>query len=85
MIIDGREVWTGSMNFTYNGAYHNDNALIITDSQKVAEDFEREFDEMYLEDRFGALSLADTPYPDVLIGSTAVEVMFSPDDGLPAA
>jgi hypothetical protein len=29
--------------------------------------------------------LADTPYPDVLIGSTAVEVMFSPDDGLPAA
>jgi phosphatidylserine/phosphatidylglycerophosphate/cardiolipin synthase-like enzyme len=28
MIIDGREVWTGSMNFTYNGVYRNDNALI---------------------------------------------------------
>jgi phosphatidylserine/phosphatidylglycerophosphate/cardiolipin synthase-like enzyme len=26
--------------------------------------------------------LADTPYPDVLNGSTAVEVMFSPDDGV---
>jgi phosphatidylserine/phosphatidylglycerophosphate/cardiolipin synthase-like enzyme len=38
MIIGGREVWTGSMNFTYNGVYHNDNALIIIDSQKVAED-----------------------------------------------
>ena len=25
VIIDRHEVWTGSMNFTLNGAYHNDN------------------------------------------------------------
>ncbi len=35
---------------------------------------------MYLEERFGALSEADTPYPVVTIDGIQVEVYFSPDD-----
>jgi phosphatidylserine/phosphatidylglycerophosphate/cardiolipin synthase-like enzyme len=37
---------------------------------------------MFLEDRFGALSEADTPYPTLIIDGVQVEVYFSPDDGV---
>ena len=80
VVIDRLEVWTGSMNFTMNGAYRNDNNLLRIRSRRVAEDYTREFEEMFLEDRYGGLSLADTPYPVVSIDGTQVEVYFSPDD-----
>ncbi len=80
VVIDRLEVWTGSMNFTMNGAYRNDNNLLRIRSHRVAEDYTREFEEMFVEDRYGALSLADTPYPAVRIDGTLVEVYFSPDD-----
>lgn len=82
IVIDGNEVWTGSMNLTVNGAYHNDNNLIRIESEKIAEDYRREFEEMFLEDRFGALSRPDTPYPIVIVDGSPVEVYFSPDDGV---
>jgi phosphatidylserine/phosphatidylglycerophosphate/cardiolipin synthase-like enzyme len=81
-VIDRDEIWTGSMNMTINGAYRNDNHLIRVRSKEVAENYTREFDEMFLEDRFGALSLADTPYPVVDLDGTRVEMYFSPDDGV---
>jgi phosphatidylserine/phosphatidylglycerophosphate/cardiolipin synthase-like enzyme len=80
VVIDRLEVWTGSMNFTMNGAYRNDNNLLRIRSHRVAEDYTREFEEMFIEDRYGALSLTDTPYPVVSIDGTNVEVYFSPDD-----
>jgi phosphatidylserine/phosphatidylglycerophosphate/cardiolipin synthase-like enzyme len=82
VIIDRNEVWTGSMNMTVNGAYRNDNHLIWIGSKEVAEDFTREFDEMFLEDRFGALSVANTPHPKVDFGDVTIEIAFSPDDGV---
>ncbi len=81
-IIDRNEVWTGSMNMTVNGAYRNDNHLLRIRSKEVAESYTREFDEMFYEDRFGALSLLDTPFPSVNLDSVLVEVYFSPDDGV---
>ena len=80
VVIDGIDVWTGSMNFTVSGAYRNNNNLIRIRSRRVGQDYTHEFEEMFLEDRFGALSEADTPYPAVTIDGTQVEVYFSPDD-----
>jgi phosphatidylserine/phosphatidylglycerophosphate/cardiolipin synthase-like enzyme len=82
VVIDRSQVWTGSMNFTVNGAYRNDNNLVRIHSINVARDFAREFEEMFIHDRFGALSLSDTPYPIVMIEGTTVEVWFSPDDSV---
>jgi phosphatidylserine/phosphatidylglycerophosphate/cardiolipin synthase-like enzyme len=82
IVIDRNEVWTGSMNMTVNGAYRNDNHLIRVRSKEAAESYTREFDEMFLEDRFGALSLADTPYPIIDLDGILVEIYFSPDDGI---
>ncbi|MCY3575232.1 MAG: phospholipase D-like domain-containing protein [Chloroflexi bacterium] len=56
MILDGRTVWTGSMNYTINGAYrHNNNVLALDDARAVAA-FQAEFDEMFLRREFGARS-----------------------------
>src|SRR3990172_1154040 len=55
-VIDGGEVWTGSMNYTVNDAYFNDNNLIRLQDPAVAMIYAAEFDEMFLESRFGALS-----------------------------
>jgi phosphatidylserine/phosphatidylglycerophosphate/cardiolipin synthase-like enzyme len=82
LVIDRNEVWTGSMNMTVNGAYRNDNHLIRICSKAVADNYTREFDEMFLEDRFGALSLADTPNPVVNLDGVAIGSYFSPDDGV---
>jgi phosphatidylserine/phosphatidylglycerophosphate/cardiolipin synthase-like enzyme len=84
IVIDRLEVWTGSMNFTLRGAYHNNNNLIRIRSSRVAQDYTREFEEMFLEDRFGALSRMDTPFPMLTLDGVWIEVYFSPDDGVGA-
>jgi phosphatidylserine/phosphatidylglycerophosphate/cardiolipin synthase-like enzyme len=82
VVIDGAEVWTGSMNLTVGSAFHDDNNLVRIASPEVAMDFTREFEEMFVEDRFGALSLRDTPRIRSSVGGVPVEVLFSPDDGV---
>jgi phosphatidylserine/phosphatidylglycerophosphate/cardiolipin synthase-like enzyme len=81
-VIDRQEVWTGSMNYTLNGAYKNDNNLIRIRSSQLAEDYLTEFDEMFVADLFGSASLKNTPFPNLAIEGTLVEVYFSPEDGV---
>lgn len=81
VLIDRIEVWTGSMNFTVNGAYRNDNNLIRFRDRNLAENYLREFEEMFIQRRFGAASLTDTPHPRTYLGNVEVETFFSPDDG----
>lgn len=82
VVIDREEVWTGSINFTVNGAYRNDNNLLRVRNPEIAADYQAEFEEMFVDDRFGDASRADTPYPQVDLGGIPVEVRFSPDDGV---
>lgn len=82
VVIDRIEVWTGSMNLTINGAYLNDNNLVRIRSRDMAHNFTREFEEMYIQKRFGALSIPDTPYPQLMMEGRIVETYFSPDDGV---
>jgi phosphatidylserine/phosphatidylglycerophosphate/cardiolipin synthase-like enzyme len=82
VVIDRLEVWGGSMNFTSNDAYRNNNNLIRLRSTKIAENYTTEFNEMFDEDLFGPDDRAQTPYPNVTISGTPVEIYFSPDDGV---
>lgn len=81
VVIDRMEVWTGSMNLTINGAYRNNNNLIRIHSSRLAENYTIEFEEMFVDDRFGPGSPANTPHPSFGLDSTLVEVYFSPEDG----
>jgi phosphatidylserine/phosphatidylglycerophosphate/cardiolipin synthase-like enzyme len=81
VVIDRLEVWTGSMNFTLNDAYENNNNLIRLRSSQLAENYLAEFQEMFADDRFGPNSPANTPHPALSINDTRLETYFSPDDG----
>jgi len=80
VVIDRSEVWTGSLNFTTQGTYQDDNNLLRIHSSKFADDYTFEFEEMFVKDFFGPDAIAKTPYPSMLIDGVPVEVYFSPDD-----
>jgi len=82
VIIDRSEVWTGSMNFTDSGTYDDNNNLIRIHSTEMAENFTKEFEEMFLENRFGENIEPATPHPSLEIDGTRVDTFFSPDDGV---
>ncbi|HEY3473272.1 MAG TPA: phospholipase D-like domain-containing protein, partial [Anaerolineales bacterium] len=85
IIIDKSELWLGSMNFTDGGAYDDNNNLIRIHSKEIVENYIKEFEEMFLEGRFGENVLAETPNPTVMIEDTRIDTYFSPDDGVLAA
>jgi phosphatidylserine/phosphatidylglycerophosphate/cardiolipin synthase-like enzyme len=82
VVIDRSEVWTGSMNFTDSGTYDDNNNLFRIRSSKMAENYTREFEEMFNEDMFGPDIVAETPHPSLTIDGTQVDTYFSPDDGV---
>ncbi len=84
VVIDRLEVWTGSMNFTTNDAYRNNNNYIRIRSSKMAEDYTTEFEEMFIEDLFSTDKRAANPNPTFTVEGTRLEVYFSPDDGVAA-
>lgn len=75
MILDGRTVWTGSMNYTINGAYrHNNNVFALDDAQAVAA-YQAEFEEMFLRGEFGPRS-TDDGLRSFALEAGEVSVMF---------
>lgn len=81
VVIDRSEVWMGSMNFTTSGTYDDNNNLMRIRSTRIAENYAVEFDEMFVQDKFGSNTVPATPNPLVLINNVEVETYFSPDDG----
>lgn len=80
VVIDGREVWAGSLNLTWNGVNEDNNNFVRIDSDKAAADYAIEFDEMYTQKRFGPDSTSDTPYPTMILDGIPVEIYFAPED-----
>jgi phosphatidylserine/phosphatidylglycerophosphate/cardiolipin synthase-like enzyme len=82
IVIDGLEVWVGSLNLTPSGTYKDHNHMVRLRSSRIAQNYITEFEEMFIDDRFGAGSPSNTPYPQVTLDGRLVEVYFSPDDGV---
>ena len=85
VVIDNSEVWLGSMNFTDSGGYTDNNNLMRIRSLKMAENYTKEFEEMFVDDKFGTDVVAETPNPRVTIDNTPIDVYFSPDDHVQAS
>ncbi|MFH0975306.1 MAG: phospholipase D-like domain-containing protein [Spirochaetota bacterium] len=86
-VIDGRIVWTGSYNLTYNDEYKNNNNAIEINSPDVANIYLNEFNEMFVNKIFGNKreygvfpSFRNKYY--VKINHTDINVYFSPDDNI---
>jgi phosphatidylserine/phosphatidylglycerophosphate/cardiolipin synthase-like enzyme len=88
VIIDESVIWTGSWNLTENGTYRNDNNAVRVFSHRLAENYRAEFEEMFVERRFGPSSPADTPHPTLRIRNQdssedlLVETYFAPEDAV---
>ena len=83
MILDGRRVWTGSMNYTVNGAYRHNNNAFVMDGAHAAAAYQAEFDEMFLRGEFGAGS-TDDGVVTFDLGDGSASVVFGPEaDELP--
>lgn len=82
VVIDGRFVWMGSMNFTTNGAYCNNNNLVRFDSPRLAANYTAEMDELYVERLFGPRSPLNTPNEQLNIGGVRLENHFGPEKEL---
>ena len=84
VIIDGRQVWTGSMNLTRNGAQRHNNNLLQLRSADVARRYQAEFDEMFTGGQFGPRSPRGETAP-LALGPARVALYFGPEDDLAAA
>jgi len=80
IVIDHKEVWTGSLSYDLAGVFREYNSLIRILSPEVAADYTQEFNEMFEKNQFGPFVAPLTPYPVVEIQGVQVEVLFSPDD-----
>ncbi len=83
MVFDGKAVWTGSMNFTENCAYRNNNHSVYIPDDRVATSYATKFAWMFEQHKFGGLPSrsARIPYHEVtLADGTPVEVYFSTHD-----
>ena len=82
MVIDKSEVWLGSTNFTDSGTYEDNNNMMRIRSTKLAENYTKEFEEMFLRNSFGEDVIPETPHPTLTLDGTRVDTFFSPDDGV---
>ncbi len=72
-------VWTGSTNYTDDQINVDPNNVIIVQDQSLARGFNLEFEEMFIDGRFGDNKINNTP-TEYKIGGIRVESYFSPTD-----
>ncbi len=80
LVIDRKEVWTGSFNVTDNGAWKNNNNGLLIRSEKIAENYTAEFEEMFIDRSFGPRSPSRTPHTLVKLGDVDIYNYFAPED-----
>lgn len=73
MIMDGIYVWTGSMNYTMNGVYRNNNNMLMLRSRQAVEVYQAEFNEMFERHEFGPVL---TPAIQVTLRRTVSQLKF---------
>lgn len=78
-IFDGETVWTGSTNITVNGIFKQNNNTIVIRSTKLAEIYEREFQEMW-DGKFGPRSPSTVDQQSLTVNGTPIQVYFSSED-----
>lgn len=80
VVVDKRTVWMGSWNFTLYDTYRYDNNGIVIQSAELARNYTVTFDKMFNDKQFGPARKAGGTMPRLMIGSSAVENYFAPED-----
>jgi phosphatidylserine/phosphatidylglycerophosphate/cardiolipin synthase-like enzyme len=80
VIIDGKVLFMGSWNLSYNDTYRNNNNLLRITDPKIIANYQAKFNELFVDKRFGAKAEVKVPYPTLTIDGVKVENYFSPED-----
>ncbi len=77
IVIDDSVVWTGSMNLTYNGAYHNNENINKIESNNIAGCYKEEFLELFAHDNElnKKINICNQHLED-----ENIDIYFSPED-----
>lgn len=86
LIIDGSQVWMGSLNFKYSETYNNNNNALLVRSSRLAQNYQGEFNEMFENGVFTRRGDVISPTRQITIRTTSgqsvlIETYFSPEDG----
>jgi phosphatidylserine/phosphatidylglycerophosphate/cardiolipin synthase-like enzyme len=84
MIMDASSVWTGSMNYTMNGTYRNNNNVLHMRSRRAVATYQAEFDEMFTDGEFGKRS-SDIDGTSFTLDGIPVQIVFAPEDDVVSA
>lgn len=80
ILVDGAALFMGSWNVSYNDTFRNNNNLLeITDPDLIA-NYQAKFNELYVDQRFGARAQVKALKPELTIDGVPVENYFSPPD-----
>lgn len=78
IIADGKFVWTGSLNFSFDELYFNANNAVVIENAAVAKAYALEFEELF-SGRFGQQK-EDNNDEIFSLAGTKLEIYFSPSD-----
>lgn len=80
ILIDGRILWTGSMNLTSNDVFRNNNNVVVLDSPASVAVYAREFEEMW-NGQFGPRSPSNVSGQTVQTAvGLPITIRFAPED-----
>lgn len=83
-IVDDIKVWTGSYNLTDTGSFNNNNNAVWFKSRKLAEIYNIEFNEMFVDGLFGPTSPSTKNTQKATFASDGmkadIKVLFAPED-----
>ncbi len=76
-IFDNKKIFTGSFNPTERGAYKNNNNMLVIYSKYLAENYKKEFDELW-QGNFGKGDKVKNPI--IYLNNIKIENYFCPED-----
>ncbi len=80
LLVDGKTLFTGSWNLSYNDTYRNNNNLLEISAPQLIANYQAKFNELYFDRRFGSSAQVKVPNPNVTIGGVQVETYMAPED-----
>jgi phosphatidylserine/phosphatidylglycerophosphate/cardiolipin synthase-like enzyme len=77
IVIDGRYLWVGAMNFAGRDVYCHNNNTVRFDAPQLAANYTAEMEEMFVDGSFGPTSPDNTPNPQLTINGVEIENYFA--------
>lgn len=84
MIMDSQTLWMGSMNYTMNGVYRNNNNAIALHSPQAVAIYQAEFNEMFQGEEFGPRS-DDSNTGNFVRDGVPVQIYFASENDVVSA